>query len=215
MDSIVIEAADNMQHYADMTDEAVIAAMRNGDSSAQDYLLDKYKTFVRMKSRAYFLVGADRDDIIQEGMIGLYKAMKDYDPQRAASFRSFAELCITRQIQTAVKMAMRQKHQPLNTSVSLNMPASNGDSRAPFFEAIPAPMRDNPEETLINREDKQGIEAHIGASLSAFECRVLAQHLRGYSYAEIAVQEECATKSVDNALQRVRRKIEYVRNGKL
>jgi len=202
---------DAARRYADMEDEAIIAAMRNGDGSAQDYLLDKYKSFVRMRSRAYFLVGADRDDIIQEGMIGLYKAMKDYDVQKAASFRSFAALCITRQIQTAVKMAMRQKHRPLNTYVSLNMPTAEDDVRGQFVKALPAPSQDNPEESLLNREAKSGMEAHIGASLSAFECRVLARHLRGCSYLEIANNEGCSAKAVDNALQRVRRKIERTR----
>ena len=204
-----------MVRYEEMSDEALVVALRGGDGDAQDFLLDKYKAFVRAKSRAYFLVGADRDDIIQEGMIGLYKAMQDYDPQKASGFRTFASLCVTRQIQTAVKLATRQKHRPLNTYVSLNMPTSDEHTRCPFFEALPAPSRDNPEETLLSREGKQGIEAHIGANLSAFECRVLARYLRGDSYAAIATTERCAPKSVDNALQRVRRKIERVRTGDL
>ena len=207
-----MEPAGIARQYADMDDAAIVAAVRNGDGDAQDYLLDKYKKVVRIKSRAYFLVGADRDDIVQEGMIGLYKAMKDFDADKAPSFRAFAELCITRQIQTAVKMATRRKHQPLNTYVSFNMPAVDGRAKGEFFEGLPAPSKDNPEEMLLNREAKRGMEVQIGASLSAFECRVLAQHLRGCTYAEIAENEVCTAKSVDNALQRVRRKIERARD---
>jgi len=194
-----------------MSDEAVLEVIRGGDGDAQDYLLNKYKPFVRAKSRAYFLAGADRDDIIQEGMIGLYKAMKDYRSDKAAGFRSFAELCVTRQILTAVKMAARQKHRPLNTYISLHTPLAGDASHVSVSDTIPAPAADNPEATLINREDKQGMEAYIGASLSAFECRVLSRYLRGDSYACIAANELCLPKSVDNALQRVRRKIEGVR----
>jgi len=197
-----------MEAFSHMSDEDVLLAMRGGDGNAQDFLLDKYKPLVRLKSRAYFLAGADRDDIVQEGMIGLYKAMKDYDPARGAGFRAFAALCITRQIQTAVKQASRRKHQPLNTYVSFDVSAKDGGTDGTIAARLPAPTADNPEETLLNREAKESMETHIGASLSAFECRVLALYLRGQSYADIAAAENCGTKAVDNALQRVRRKIE-------
>ena len=197
-----------MDAFATMTDDDVLLAMRGGDGNAQDFLLDKYKPLVRLKSRAYFLAGADRDDIIQEGMIGLYKAMKDYDPKRGAGFRTFAALCVTRQIQTAVKLASRRKHQPLNTYVSLDVSAAHGDGDGAIAARIHAPTTDNPEETFLSREAKESMETRIGASLSPFECRVLASYLRGQSYAGIAAAEGCTGKAVDNALQRVRRKIE-------
>jgi len=197
-----------MDAFATMTDDDVLRAMRGGDGSAQDYLLDKYKPLVRLKSRAYFIAGADRDDIIQEGMIGLYKAMQDYDSARGAGFRAFALLCITRQMQTAVKQALRRKHGPLNSYVSLHASTADNDADATLAARLPAPMTDNPEETLLSREAKESMETRIGASLSPFECRVLALYLHGQSYIDIAAAMNCGTKAVDNALQRVRRKIE-------
>jgi len=196
------------RNYAEMNDESIVVEIRSGDEDAQDFLLNKYKGLVRAKSHRFFLVGADRDDIIQEGMIGLYKAMKHYQPDKMSSFRTFATLCITQQIMTAVKTASRRKHHPLNTSVSLSASADVFSAQDYFANSLSAPMQENPEEALINREDKHGMEARIGASLSAFECRVLSQHLRGDSYRRIAEAEACAPKAVDNALQRVRRKIE-------
>jgi len=201
-----------MPGFADMKDEQIIRAIRTGDADAQDYLLGKYKPFVRMKSRAYFLAGADTDDLIQEGMIGLYKAMRDYNEDKAASFRSFAELCVTRQLITAVKLASRQKHKPLNTYISLHAPAGgDADTREDILATLPAPSAENPEEALIHREELRSMENRLGASLSELECRILSQYLRGASYNQIAENVCCTKKAVDNAIQRVKRKLERAR----
>ena len=165
-------------------DELLVRQAQSGDNEAEARLLDKYKPLVKAKSRAYFLIGADTEDIIQEGMIGLYKAIRDYDKEKNASFRSFAELCINRQMITAIKAATRQKHQPLNSYISLNKPV------------------------LIGQENKNFLENQMEKNLSSFESRVLTLYLQGRSYFEIANMLDKPEKSIDNALQRVKKKLE-------
>ena len=169
------------QDFDSMTDEDIALLAQQGDADASEYLLNKYKNFVRSKARSYFLVGADHEDIVQEGMIGLFKAFRDFRPDKLASFHAFAEICVTRQIITAIKTATRQKHIPLNSYVSLNKPIY---------------------------EEESGIESRIDEALSPLERRVLAAYLDGKSYQEIAQMLGRHVKSIDNALQRVKHKLE-------
>lgn len=194
--------------YRPMSDEKLIELAGNGDEEALEFILSKYKPLVKSKSRAYFLIGADTEDIIQEGMIGLYKAVRDFNSDKHASFRAFADLCVNRQIITAIKAATRQKHQPLNNYVSLNKPAFDEDSQETFMDNIKGTDFTNPETMFIGREAKEGIEAHLDKSLSAFESKVLSLYLDNQSYAEIAKVTGKAEKSIDNALQRVKKKLE-------
>ena len=194
--------------YADMTDEEVVAQCRTGDAVAVEYLLNKYKNFVRSRARSYFLIGADHEDIVQEGMIGLYKAIRDFRPEKLASFRAFAELCITRQIITAIKTATRQKHIPLNSYVSLNKPLYDEESDRTLLDVCAEGHSTNPEELLISQEDLRGIHQKIDEVLSGLEQEVLAAYLDGKSYQEIADMLGRHVKSIDNALQRVKRKLE-------
>lgn len=189
-------------------EEEVVALARNGDSRAQEFLIKKYKNFVRGKARSYFLIGADREDIIQEGMIGLFKAIRDYRPDRIASFKAFAELCITRQMITAIKTATRQKHIPLNSYISLNKPMYDEDSERTLLDVVSGRVVSNPEELLISREEFDSMEAKIGEVLSDLELQVLTYYLDGKSYQEIAENLDRHVKSIDNALQRVKRKLE-------
>lgn len=194
--------------FNDLKDEEVVALVKKGDSFAQEFIMNKYKTLVKSKARAYFLIGADREDIIQEGMIGLYKAVRDYQNDRNASFRSFADLCINRQMITAIKTAGRQKHIPLNSSISLNRPVFNEQEEQTYMDLIESMEITSPEALLIGQEDKNFIEKHIATVLSSFENKVLALYLQGKTYAEIAEASNKAEKSIDNALQRVKKKIE-------
>ena len=194
--------------YEGMTDEDVVALCRTGDSVAVEYLLNKYKNFVRSKARSYFLIGADHEDIVQEGMIGLYKAIRDFRPEKLASFRAFAELCITRQIITAIKTATRQKHIPLNSYVSLNKPLYDEESDRTLLDVCAEGHSSNPEELIISQEDLRGIHQRIDEVLSDLEQEVLAAYLDGKSYQEIADKLGRHVKSIDNALQRVKRKLE-------
>ncbi|MBQ2952071.1 MAG: RNA polymerase sporulation sigma factor SigH [Clostridia bacterium] len=196
------------QPYADMTDEEVVLLCRDGDSVAVEFLLNKYKNFVRSKARSYFLIGADHEDIVQEGMIGLYKAIRDFRPEKLSSFRAFAELCITRQIITAIKTATRQKHIPLNSYVSLNKPLYDDESDRTLMDVCAEGHSANPEEMLISQEDLAGIHRRIDEVLSSLEQEVLAAYLAGKSYQEIADNLGRHVKSIDNALQRVKRKLE-------
>ena len=191
-----------------MIDEDVVEEARNGDSMAQEYLIKKYKNFVRAKARSYFLIGADREDIIQEGMIGLFKAIRDFRSDKLSSFRAFAELCITRQIITAIKTATRQKHIPLNSYVSLNKPIYDEESDRTLLDVLSGAKISDPEELIISREELGHIETKIGEILSDLEWKVLMSYLQGKSYQEISVDLERHVKSIDNALQRVKRKLE-------
>ncbi|HIV27129.1 MAG TPA: RNA polymerase sporulation sigma factor SigH [Candidatus Ornithocaccomicrobium faecavium] len=190
-----------------MTDEQIVQLAQAGEEPALVYLLNKYKNFVRSKARSYFLIGADHEDIVQEGMIGLFKAIRDYREDRLSSFRAFAELCITRQIITAIKTATRQKHIPLNSYVSLNKPIYDEESDRTLLDVITEGYLANPEDVLINREDMSLIEVRIAQSLSPLERQVLAKYLQGKSYQEISRDMKRQIKSIDNALQRVKRKL--------
>ena len=201
--------------FADMTDEAVVSLCRNGNALAVEYLLNKYKNFVRSKARSYFLIGADHEDIVQEGMIGLYKAIRDFRPEKLSSFRAFAELCITRQIITAIKTATRQKHIPLNSYVSLNKPLYDEESDRTLLDVCAEGHSANPEDLIISQEDLRGIHQKIDEVLSSLEQEVLAAYLDGKSYQEIADMLGRHVKSIDNALQRVKRKLEkYLEDSK-
>ncbi|MCX7923699.1 MAG: RNA polymerase sporulation sigma factor SigH [Clostridia bacterium] len=202
--------------YNAMLDEEIIEDARTGNSKALEYLINKYKSFVRAKARTYFLIGADREDIIQEGMIGLYKAIRDFRGDKLSSFRAFAELCITRQIITAIKTATRQKHIPLNSYISLNRPIFDEESDRTLMDMISEESISDPEEMIINREEFNGIEAKMGEILSGLEWEVLSLYLQGKSYQEIAEELDRHVKSIDNALQRVKRKLEkYLEEGKV
>ena len=193
--------------FESMTDEQVVVLAQETDSPALEYLLNKYKNFVRTKARSYFLIGADHEDIVQEGMIGLYKAIRDYKAERLSSFRAFAELCITRQIITAIKTATRQKHIPLNSYISLNKPIYEEDSDRTLLDVITEEGLSNPEDMLIDREDLSLIEGRIGQMLSGLEKDVLVRYMEGKSYVEIADEMHRHVKSIDNALQRIKRKL--------
>ena len=199
--------------YITMTDEQLIVASRNGDRLAEDLLYEKYKQFIRVRARSYFLVGADREDIIQEGMIGLYKAIRDYSADKNASFRSFAELCVTRQIITAIKAATRQKHIPLNSYVSLNRPIYTEEPERTLIDVLSATRVSDPEETLISRETYENMEGQLVSSLSPLERSVLTLYLEGRSYVEIAELLGRSSKAIDNALQRVKHKLEKQLSG--
>jgi RNA polymerase sporulation-specific sigma factor len=190
------------------SDEEIVMEAKGGDIIALEFLINKYKNFVKAKARSYFLIGADREDIIQEGMIGLYKAIRDFRDDKLSSFRAFAELCITRQIITAIKTATRQKHIPLNSYVSLNKPIYDEDSDRTLLDILSGTKITDPEELMINREEYKDIEFKMGEILSELEWKVLTLYLEGKSYQEIAVDLQRHVKSIDNALQRVKRKLE-------
>lgn len=189
-------------------DEHVVSLAQNGDLKAQEHMIFRYKNFVRAKSKSYFIIGADKDDIIQEGMIGLFKAIRDFRAEKEACFRAFAELCITRQIITAIKTASRQKHQPLNAYVSLNKPINDEDSDRTLMDVLTSTLPTNPEEIFISREDYGKLEHVMDEVLSDLELKVLQSYLDGRSYQEIAKDLDRHVKSIDNALQRVKRKLE-------
>lgn len=191
------------------TELELVLAAREGDQRASSMLVRKYRSLVRCKARSYFLVGGDRDDVIQEGLIGLYKAIRDYDPARKSSFRSFAELCVTRQMITAIKTATRQKHTPLNGYVSLSRPATADEDGERLLEDILAAKEVcDPAEVVISAWEGEFIRRGFAESLSSFESSVLSMYVQGRSYQEIADELGRHTKSVDNALQRVKRKME-------
>ena len=194
--------------FGSMTDEEIVLLCHQGDTTAEEYLLNKYKNFVRSKARSYFLIGADHEDIVQEGMIGLYKAIRDYRQEKLSSFRAFAELCITRQIITAIKTATRQKHIPLNSYVSLNKPLYDEESDRTLLDIIMEGSAGNPEDMIINQENLGNIHQKINEVLSGLEQEVLSAYLDGKSYQEIAESLGRHVKSIDNALQRVKRKLE-------
>ncbi len=190
-------------------DEALALAAQAGDEGALTELLSRYRGTVWVKSASYFLAGGEHDDVVQEGMIGLYKAIRDFDPERPASFRSFAELCITRQIQTAVKLASRQKHLPLNRYISLSK--SDTPSEDAPLELPDESYGVDPAKVVLNRELLEDLANGINTLLSELEKQVLIQHLDGKSYQEIATEMDKQVKSIDNALQRVKRKLDTVR----
>ena len=194
--------------YEQYTDEELILRLRDGDSAVTDFIMDKYKNLVRSKAKAMYILGADNEDLIQEGMIGLFKAVRDYDTGRDASFYTFAELCITRQIYTAIQASGRQKHIPLNTYISLY--SANGDrdtSESELIHTIPAGRGNDPEELVIEKEKLEVLEQIIDSELSIFEKAVLDLYLTGMSYSQIAAVLGKDVKSTDNALTRIKSKI--------
>lgn len=200
--------------YELLTDEEVVNLVRENEPEALEYLINKYKNFVRAKARSYFLIGADREDIVQEGMIGLYKSIRDFRGDKLTSFKAFAELCITRQIITAIKTATRQKHIPLNSYVSLDKPIYDEDSDRTLLDVICGTKVTDPEELFINREEFDDIEGKMSEILSDLERQVLMLYLDGRSYQQIAVELKRHVKSIDNALQRVKRKLERYLEGR-
>lgn len=199
---------DAFLEFKDKSDEEIVMEAKTGNNKAQDYLISKYENFVKSKSKAYFLIGADKEDIYQEGMIGLYKAIRDFKPEKISSFKAFAELCVTRQIITAIKTATRQKHIPLNTYVSLNKPIYEEESERTLLDVLASIKISDPEELVISKEQMDYIEEKIADVLSKLELEVLTSYLDGKSYQEIACDLERHSKSIDNALQRVKRKLE-------
>ena len=196
------------QDMMESEDERLVEQVQQGDGQALNQLILKYKGFVRGKARTYFLIGADREDIIQEGMIGLYKAIRDYRPDKLSSFKMFAELCVTRQIITAIKTATRQKHIPLNSYVSLDKPIYDEESDRTLIDIIAEDELGDPEKLLINREKNGDMEIKMREVLSELEQEVLNLYLDGCSYQEISLKLNRHVKSIDNALQRVKRKLE-------
>ncbi len=193
--------------FASIDEKEVLALAKGGNADAVEFLLNKYKNFVKTKSRTYFLIGAENSDIVQEGMIGLFKAIKDYNPEGGSSFRSFADMCITRQIITAIKTATRLKHLPLNSYVSLNN-SFDDESEAAFVESILKSQHPDPEEIMINKERLRIIEKQLKNCLSKYETEVLKRYILGKSYVEIAGDLRKTEKSIDNALQRIKKKLE-------
>jgi RNA polymerase sporulation-specific sigma factor len=193
----------------ELEDLQLVLKARNGDSQALDALMRRYTGFVRLKASSYFLAGGDSDDLLQEGLIGLYKAVRDFRADKETSFRSFAELCVTRQIITAIKTATRFKHSPLNTYVSFShTPAGqDGDNECTLGDALPGPGVDDPAVCVISTEELQSLVFCLGTGLSPLESQALKLYLEGNSYDQMAVVLECDTKTIDNALQRVKRKV--------
>ena len=200
--------------FQDKADEEVVIEAKKGDTRAQEYIIAKYENFVKLKAKSYFLIGADKEDIYQEGMIGLYKAIRDFKPDKISSFKAFAELCVTRQIITAIKTATRQKHIPLNTYVSLNKPIYEEESERTLLDVLSGIRITDPEELFISAEQMDYIQEEIGKVLSELELEVLTSYLDGKSYQEIACDLDRQSKSIDNALQRVKRKLEKCLNLK-
>ena len=194
--------------FKDKSDEEIVAQAKSGNNRAQEYLISKYENFVKAKAKSYFLIGADKEDIYQEGMIGLYKSIRDFNPEKSTSFKAFAEICIVRQIITAIKTATRQKHIPLNTYISLNKPIYEEESERTLLDVLAGLKISDPEELMISKEQIQYIEEKISKVLSGLELEVLTSYLDGKSYQEIASDLEKHSKSIDNALQRVKRKLE-------
>ena len=194
--------------YQNMSDEEILSYVHSGCKLGMEHLIERYKPLVRAKARSYFLVGADREDIVQEGMIGLFKAVRDYRYDKKIPFRVFAEMCITRQIITAVKTATRQKHIPLNTYVSLNRKVFDENSDKSLMELVQEISVADPEELFINKEEYSFFESMVIGILSPFEREVLKKYMAGINYHDIAKQLNKPVKSVDNALQRLKKKIE-------
>jgi RNA polymerase sporulation-specific sigma factor len=193
----------------ELEDLQLVVKARNGSSEALDGLIRRYTGFVRLKASSYFLAGGDSDDLVQEGMIGLYKAVRDFRPDKETSFRSFAELCVTRQIITAIKTATRYKHAPLNTYVSFSHTPAGQDSEGDctLGDALPGPSVHDPSVCVISTEELQSLVFALGTGLSSLESDALRLYLEGNSYEDMAVELGCDTKTIDNALQRVKRKI--------
>lgn len=195
--------------YDNMTDEDLVKIIKSGDKSAFEYLLNKYKELVNIKVSKYYIVGAEKDDIVQEGLIGLFKAIKSYKSDMKNSFKSFANMCIERQLITAIKSSNRQKHMPLNSYLSLNISAydeEDGKSDTPLIDVFNTALIEDPLDTITKKEYYKNIEETIDKSLSDFEKKVLNKYINGKSYIEIAEDLDTPVKSIDNAIQRIRKK---------
>src|ERR1041384_3627783 len=196
------------QSQVQVDDGYLIALAKQGDPTAYDRIVRRYYGFVRLKASSYFLAGGDSDDLVQEGLVGLYKAVRDYRSDRESSFRNFAELCITRQIITAVKTATRNKHTPLNQYVSFSStPAGAGEDVPTLDQMLPGPTVHDPVNQVISSEELRSLVGCLSTALSELESRVLSLYLDGYSYEQVGERLSCDTKTVDNALQRVKRKV--------
>ncbi len=203
---MVLQTAFSLKDSINKTDEELAEIAKNGDKDALEYLLKRYKDLVDMKVSKYFIIGAEREDIVQEGMIGLYKAVKSFNSERESSFRSFANMCIERQLITAIKTSNRQKHIPLNSSISLNANAYDDESDTELLEKLDMQVLEDPLDTITKKEYYKTIETRIDENLSDFEKQVLTRYARGESYVNIAKKLEAPVKSVDNAIQRIRKK---------
>lgn len=192
--------------YENISDEDLIGKIRLGDSGAQNYLLDKYKNLVNMKANRFYLIGGEDDDILQEGMIGLFKAIQSFDPEKNNSFKTFANLCIERQLISAIKTSNRQKHIPLNSSFSLNTSAFDENDDTTVIEVLDTNYVEDPLDTITKREYFDSIESKIDKTLSSFEKQVLNRYVQGESYVDIAQKLDSPVKSIDNAIQRIRKK---------
>jgi RNA polymerase sporulation-specific sigma factor len=198
------------EKYKDMSDESLINLIKAGDNYAQNFLLEKYSNLVNVKATKFFLVGGENDDIVQEGMIGLYKAIKAFDSEKDNSFKTFANLCIERQLITAIKMSNRQKHIPLNSSFSLNVSAFEENDDTSVMEVLDTKTAEDPLDTITKREYFTSIEDTLDKNLSKFEKEVLDLFVQGDSYIDIATKLKSTAKSVDNAIQRIRKKASKV-----
>jgi RNA polymerase sporulation-specific sigma factor len=206
--AVAVAATAQTNPQPELDDHFLVARAKQGQTDAYDAIIRRYRGFVRLKASSYFLLGGESDDLIQEGLLGLYKAVRDYRTDRESSFRNFAELCITRQIITAVKTATRNKHTPLNQYVSFSQsPAAAGDSDSTLDEVLPGPTASDPVNQVIATEELESLVTCLSGVLSELESRVLSLYLDGYSYEVIAERLDCDTKTVDNALQRVKRKV--------
>ncbi len=202
------QAARRTDAQPQLEDTYLVALAKRGSADAYERIVKRYRGFVRLKASSYFLLGGDSDDLIQEGLVGLYKAVRDFRTDRESSFRNFAELCITRQIITAVKTASRNKHSPLNQYVSFaHSPAASGETETTLEEVLPGPISEEPSERAIATEELAALVSCLSSVLSELESRVLSLYLDGFSYERIGEKLECDTKTVDNALQRVKRKV--------
>lgn len=193
-------------NYKEMSDEDLIENFKSGDKNALEYLITRYKDLVNMKVSKYFIIGAEKEDIIQEGLIGLYKAVKSYSPERQNSFKTFANMCIERQLITAIKSSNRQKHMPLNSYLSLNASAYENDEETTLFDTYDSHQIEDPLDTITKQEYYKSVETAIDKSLSNFEKQVLNRYIQGESYMQIAQKLDTPVKSVDNAIQRIRKK---------
>lgn len=203
---MILQTVFSLKDSSKKTDEELAEIAKNGDKDALEYLLNRYKDLVEMKVNKYFIVGAEKEDIVQEGLIGLYKAIKCFDVRKESSFKSFANLCVERQLITAIKTSNRQKHIPLNSSISLNATAYDEDSDTELLEKLDMQVLEDPLDTITKKEYYKNIETRIEQNLSSFEKQVLQRYAGGESYVNIAKKLSAPVKSIDNAIQRIRKK---------
>ena len=204
---------DRSSHFAGMSDEDIVTMAQRGCASAAEYMVIRYRNLVESKGRTYFLPGADHDDVVQEGMIGLYKAIRDFRGDRFVRFRAFADVCVTRQIITAIKAASRLKHSPLNNYISFSQSSPEADAEIDLLDRIPDDRAKDPSCCIDEPRDARAVCTAMGGALSDLESAVLGYYLEGWSYREISRSLQCGTKSIDNALQRIKRKVGAALDG--